>query len=249
MKVLSIDLDYIMGPVIELYNNLCFDQNPTLRWQRLFDKTHFKESHFYIDQGNLLYCFNTYLKGLRHCDSVTFGYDHDAILYTLRDCKDIELINIDHHDDVFGGDFLKSSSSNESAYRKEYNAVMNHGKVHEGNWGCWLGGMGKLKSFVWIGNEGSRNKARNKYNEQVVPNYLNVERENYEFEDYNFDHIFVCLSPQYIPKQHWHYFAMFISTFEEMTGKDAIIHTDKFQFHTHLDRVHNEILHQCSNGR
>ena len=71
----------------------------------------------------------------------------------------------------------------------------------------------------------------------------------YEFEDYNFDHIFVCLSPQYTPKQHWHYFSMFISTFEEMTGKDAIIHTDKFQFHTNLDRVHNEILHQCSNGR
>ena len=135
------------------------------------------------------------------------------------------------------------------ALRKECDAVMDHGRVHEGNWGCWLGGMGKLKSFVWIGNKESRNKSRHHFNEKVVPNYLNVERENYEFEDYNFDHIFVCLSPQYTPKQHWHYFSMFISTFEEMTGKDAIIHTDKFQFHTNLDRVHNEILHQCSNGR
>ena len=53
MKVLSIDLDYIMSPVIELYNNTFFDRNPTLRWEKLFDKTSFKESHFYIDQGNL----------------------------------------------------------------------------------------------------------------------------------------------------------------------------------------------------
>jgi len=249
MKVLSIDLDYIMSPVIDLYNNIFFNQNPTLRWEKLFDNTSFKESHFYIDQGNLLYCFNTYLKALRNCDSVTFGYDHDSILYTLCDCKDIKLINIDHHDDIFGGDYLKSSSSAEEAYRKEYDEIMNHNRVHEGNWGAWLGGTGRLKSFVWIGNEESPNKLRNHYNNKVVPNYLNVERENYEFEDYDFDHIFVCLSPQYTPKQHWHYFSMFISTFEETTGKDAIIYTDKFQFHTHLDIVHNEILHQCSNGR
>ena len=36
------------------------------------------------------------------------------------------------------------------------------------------------------------------------------------------------MSPDYIPKCHWHYFTMFISAFEEFTGKDAIIHTSKF---------------------
>ena len=248
MKVLSIDLDYIMGPVIELYNNLCFDQNPTLRWQRLFDKTHFKESHFYIDQGNLLYCFNTYLKGLRHCDSVTFGYDHDAILYTLRDCKDIELINIDHHDDVFGGDYIREMSE-EDAYKTEFYEIMNHDRVHEGNWGAWLGGHNKLKSFTWIGNKNSINKCRNRINAEVVPNYINVEKEDYKFDNYNFDHIFVCMSPQYIPPNHWHYFAMFISAFEEFCGKSAIIHTEKFETNVRHQRIHNEILHQRSNGR
>ena len=32
MKVLSIDLDYIMGPVIELYNGLYYENHPTIRW-------------------------------------------------------------------------------------------------------------------------------------------------------------------------------------------------------------------------
>ena len=31
MRVLSIDLDYIMGPVIELYNGLMFNENPTIK--------------------------------------------------------------------------------------------------------------------------------------------------------------------------------------------------------------------------
>ena len=80
-------------------------------------------------------------------------------------------------------------------------------------------------------------------------NYQNVEKENYKFDNYNFDHIFVCMSPQYIPPNHWHYFTMFISAFEEFTGKDAIIHTEKFDEPTFVIKYHNEILHQRSNGR
>ena len=60
MKVLSIDLDYIMGPTIEVYNNIFFDDNPTIRWDNLFDQSNFKENHFYIDQSNLLFCYNTF---------------------------------------------------------------------------------------------------------------------------------------------------------------------------------------------
>ena len=74
MKVLSIDLDYIMGPVIELYNELRFDDNPAKRWEQFFSTTDFNESHFRIDQSNLLFCYNTFLTALRNCDRVSFGY-------------------------------------------------------------------------------------------------------------------------------------------------------------------------------
>ena len=102
MRVLSIDLDYIMGPVIELYNGLMFNENPTIRWEQFFNKTDFNESHFRIDQSNLLFCYNTFLKALRNCDSVSFGYEHDSILFSIAEHENIDLINIDHHDDGHG---------------------------------------------------------------------------------------------------------------------------------------------------
>ena len=74
MKILSIDLDYFMSPTIQLYNNAFFDNNPLTRWNDLFNNTDFKESHLIIDQSNLLFCFDTFLKSLKHCNSVSFGY-------------------------------------------------------------------------------------------------------------------------------------------------------------------------------
>ena len=248
MKVLSIDLDYIMGPVIELYNGLYYENHPTIRWDNLFNQSNFKENHFYIDQSNLLFCYNTFLKGIKNCDSVSFGYEHDSILFSIADCENIDLINIDHHDDVFGGDYTEEMSD-EDAYKREFYEILKHNKVHEGNWGAWLGGNGKLNSFTWIGNENSGNKVRNEYNAEVVPSYQNVEKEDYKFDSYNFDHIFVCMSPQYIPPNHWHYFYMFVSAFEEFSGKDAIIHKEKYETHVRHQLIHNEILHQRSNGR
>ena len=235
-----------MKPSIELYNGIHFNPNASLRWHGLFNNTDFEESNFVIDQSNLLFCFEVYMKALYHCDSVDFGYDHDSILFKLEDCDDIDLINIDHHDDVFGGDY---DGHIENGYQVEYDQIIHFNRVHEGNWGAWLSSQDKIKSFTWIGNENSRNKGRNEVNKSLMPNYSNVEKDNYTFDNYNFDHIFVCLSPQYTPKRHWHYFSMFISAFEAMKGKDAIIHTNKYETTVRHQLVHNEILHQRSNGR
>ena len=54
MKVLSIDLDYIMSPTIEIYNGLFYDDNPTVRWRELFANSDFKENHFYMRGLSLL---------------------------------------------------------------------------------------------------------------------------------------------------------------------------------------------------
>ena len=112
MKILSIDLDYCMSPSIQLYNNAFFDNNPLTRWNDLFNNTDFKENHLVIDQSNLLFCFDTFLKSLKYCDSVSFGYEHDAILFNIENFDNIELINIDHHDDVLGGSYITDSVYN-----------------------------------------------------------------------------------------------------------------------------------------
>ena len=108
-----------MSPTIQLYNDAFFDNDPLTRWNDLFNNTDFKENHLIIDQSNLLFCFNTFLKSLKQCDSVSFGYEHDAILFNLQKYSDIELINIDHHDDVFGGDY-SGSMDYENGLKKEY---------------------------------------------------------------------------------------------------------------------------------
>lgn len=245
MKVLSIDLDYIMGPSIELYNGLFFDDNPSLRWRQLYDFSDFKEHHFYIDQSNLLFCYNTFLKSIKNCKNVSFGYEHDSILFDLKDYENIEIVNIDHHDDFFGGDY----EPHLGGLDREYQNIINHDIIHEGNWGAWLSSLGKLKSFTWIGNSNSSNKKSIQKISQYLPNFSNVEKENYQFENYDFEYIFVCLSPQYIPKNHWHYFSMFISVYEEMTGNTAKIITNKFETSIRHLKINDEILHQRSNGR
>ena len=238
MRVLSIDLDYIMAPSIELYETLQHDANPTTRWNQLFDNSDFRDCHFYIDQGNLLFCFDIYLKGLQSCRSVSFGYEHDSILFDIKHFSDIDLINIDHHDDVFCADYAKDFDY-ETALNKEYFEICNANRVHDGNWVAWLASQKKINSYTWIGNKNSSCKRRNSYNQTIIPNYWNVEREDYKFDNYKFDHIFVCLSPQYIPKNHWHYFTMFMQACEH-SGKKIKIHKQKYEIkmrHAEVDKV------------
>jgi len=218
-KVLSIDLDYIMGPVIETYNSFYYDHNSSTRWRNLNEFDKYKNLEYPINQTNLMYCFNIFLKSLKHCNDVSFGYEHDFILYSMQDFKNIELINIDHHDDVFAADFFDMYKN--GFLDKEYDEIVYSNRVHEGNWVSWLHKENKLDSYVWIRNENSANVSRDEFNKSILKKYLSVTRDNYNFDDYKFDKIFVCLSPQYVPKEHWHYFSIFISAYEEFTGKDS----------------------------
>jgi hypothetical protein len=255
MKVLTIDLDYIMGPWIEVYQSYAPEPRGSTNgssirhWDNVLYSTEFREQMFYIDQANLLFCFDTFLKSIKNCQNVSFGYDHDAILYDVGKFDNIDLINIDHHDDFLHGmEYAGPANTIEEEVELELLDLKKYNNINEGNWGAWLHINGKLNSFTWIRNLNSANISRDQSVKKFV-NFESVLKENYKFENYNFDYIFICLSPDYIPKCHWHYFTMFINAFEEFTGKDAIIHTSKFGVDNNIGIVHNEILHQRSNGR
>ena len=47
-KVLSIDLDFIMGPCIETYAGILHDEDPMVRWSHLYKLTDFSESMFQL---------------------------------------------------------------------------------------------------------------------------------------------------------------------------------------------------------
>ena len=249
-KVLSIDLDYIMGPTIELYQHEKYYENPTIRWERLFESTHFKENQFYIDQSNLMYCYSAFLRALtrnKKKPEVLFGYDHDSILYLIGNESNIELINIDHHDDVLHGSFIGEIGDREEDtedLEKELHCLKKYHAVNEGNWGAWLHVHDKLKSFTWIYNKNSANLDRNFFNEKILGDkYSTSLKQDYEFEDYDFDYIFVCLSPQYVPPAHWHYFTMFMATYEEiLSQKPSVVSDRKFEFYFNHLNVHNHVL-------
>jgi len=244
MRVLSIDLDFIMGSVIEIYQKLFWDDNPIIRWKFFYERTDFKESNFYIDQDNLLFCYEIFLKSLKKCNNVTFGYEHDAILFDIQKYDNIDLINIDHHDDVFHMS-MSDYASGYDALKLEYEMICSSDHVNEGNWGAWLYSRNKINSFTWIRNPTSRNVDRIDSIKSLMGNkfesYLSTE---YKITNYDFDHIFVCLSPQYIPQNHWHYFTMFMMAYEEYTGKKAnLIANKKFENEIKFNQVTNEILH------
>ena len=253
-KVLSIDLDYIMGPTIELYQGLFFDENPETRWNNLFKYSDFTENHMFIDQEALMYCYHVFLKSLKNNPKVTFGYDHDSILYDLEDKEDIDLINIDHHDDITAFDFGYDGFSDEQMLENEIEQLRLSNRVHEGNWGAWLYLQNKLEKFTWICNPNSSNllnENKNSYSERLLgDSYQFFTRNNYIFDDYNFDSVFVCLSPQYTPKNHWHYFRMFMLAYEEFTGNEISTEnfSRKYEYEQKFKSVDDEILHKRSNG-
>jgi len=250
MKVLTIDLDYIMEPCIGLYNDLHYDQNPQTRWRSLFEKTAFTSNMFEINISNLMYCYNVFLKSIKNCEYVAFGYTHDDILHYIDDFKDIDLINIDHHCDFLQGCFTEEYQQN--APQKEIAEIIDSNRVNEGNWVAYLNCKNVLNSYTWIGNENSAIKWSNPFTASMIKNFTNLEKENYNFTDYNFDHIFVCLSPQYIPHKFWHYFSMFITVYEEFTGKDAKVNnlaSQGFQESRRYSNLTDEIMRQYSTGR
>ncbi len=251
MKVLTIDLDYFMGSVIGLYEKLHVDEHPILRWQDFFDETEFRESDFFIDKGSLLYCYSVFLKSLKNNPTVSFGYDHDSILYGIKEYSNIDLINIDHHDDIVSEDFDDDSedgyergTNSYDGLWKEYYCASKLNRVHEGNWVSWLHSEGKLNSYTWIHNVTS-NLQRNEFNVELLDEKYNCFlKEDYKFTNYNFDYVFVCLSPAYIPPTHWHYFSMFMKAYKEITDKEInLIDNRSHEFELRYIDMTNALLY------
>tara|TARA_B100001094_G_scaffold269845_1_gene274354 strand:+ start:14544 stop:15314 length:771 start_codon:yes stop_codon:yes gene_type:complete len=207
--------------------------DPILRWRLWHENTVIPENSIFIDEDKVEYCFDIYQKALKHCDDVIFAYDHDAILYRLDSATNIDLINIDYHDDVFNGTPLSNHigtlfDDNEDSCRYEASllAAGDTGILMEGNWVAWLDQRKKLNSYTWI--HGSNQKyegpgSLNVYHTWGLVSFDDSKyhlKEDYEFDNYEFDFIFVCLSPLYIPRRFWNpLFTNYLSEYQEVKGK------------------------------
>ena len=243
MKILSIDLDFISAPAInEYHDHLLADHtgrnHPVIKWQELLHHSpHVVNNMSHnIDIDNYDFCLRTFIRALKHCDDVHFGYDHDAILFGLEGHTDIEIVNIDHHSDILSG--YPDDERQEKEELKNYNNVM------EGNWGYYLQMQNRLKSFHWILNETTEEHEDLDLGMELLNNFSWSYRQDYDFKDYKFDQIFVCISPAYIPPTHWHMFGTFIRVYEELVGKvvdENKLHR-KYQFSKHYTGVTRTIF-------
>lgn len=218
MRVLSLDIDYIMGPSIDLYERVWWEAHAPVRWQKLFDDTAFNGGDFKIDQGNLLFLFELFLQALRGGATASFSYDHDDILFALEGRGGIELLHVDHHDDVVCEDDFEQEAS--ARLRRDWRHLGQQ-RVHEGNWVGWLQQQGQLKSFTWVANSNSnRDPNKDALLAELVPSFQRIEREALQPRDLGaWDHVFLCLSPQYVPPAHWHVMSLFLLAYEGMSGK------------------------------
>lgn len=218
MKILSIDLDFISAPAINDFyknglNKQIPDVQPVVQWKHLQSRMPevFETISQKIDIDNYDFCLRTYLRALKHCHNVYFGYDHDNILYGLEGHTDIEIVNIDHHSDIL--------TNTRSSPEEEIKQIDEDERVVEGNWGYYLQSQGRLKSFHWIMNETTEEFLDTMHGHKYLNNFTWGFKNDYDFGDYKFDQIFVCLSPSYIPPLHWHMMSTFIKVYEELSGK------------------------------
>ena len=242
MKVLSIDIDYCF-PNVEDWpnedNELWDEWHPAAKWDNYFKAypdLNCREN--IVDEKCLDYMIETFTKALNANPNATvaFGLDHDYILEELLDKEDLEIVNIDHHDDFLAGcyiDQLGGSGDDTwleflSLHLIEYHYTKSHGKVDEGSWGAYLHALGKLKSMTWIHNddkdEHDTRSIVNRYICNNVGKYADwgfATAEEYNHGNYEYDHIFVCLSPQYFPPSQWEIFSIFLGIYEDFTGKDC----------------------------
>lgn len=252
MKVLSIDLDYIMYPTEHLFCDDGWSNNPMARWQMFYHRLKYDKDDLFYDESRLQYLKNIFKNSLKKCKNVKFGYEHDDIIYYIRDSKKIDLINIDHHNDFIMGDYdfyHEDFCENPDLdnINLEYYHISEFNKVDEGSWIGWLNARGKLNSLKWIGNNNSVNEVTNKFIKSNVRDYKFIDTMDYDFGEYEFDLIFVCLSPQYIPPHNWGVINWFINKYESKYGDKVNLRdleTRKIEIDYRYTGVTNEILHQ-----
>ena len=193
MNILTIDMDYIansalsseIGKLVQGPNTL--GAVDSMYWDRV-DRMLGDHAPNKLDSRNLEEIVEVFSKYVaRGRPNVVFGLDHDSILLHIGDrTTDITVINLDQHHDLI--------YSNESHYN-----ISEFGRVTEGDWVYYI--KDRVIRYCWVGNEGSEE-----------PLFTNFKYERFnlfrDIEDipYQFDLIYVCLSPGYLHKKYWKYF-------------------------------------------
>ena len=204
LRVLSIDFDYIMFPCIKLYNQYCVGkENDTQIWKKIFET--FDESFLDYDARALEQIFSLIVKNVQNGAQFIPIREHDEIISSLFSLENYEnlmfdVTNIDFHHDLFYGehDIAGTKCFNDSTCANWFGYLYVKNRVHNGTW------VKAPNSFPYI----FADIEPVEITELSMKDIPNIET------DYNY--VFFCLSPQWVPEKFHHLYDMICHIVEEI---------------------------------
>lgn len=203
MKILSIDFDAIMFPCIRLYNEYCYgNENATTIWRQLeFDRDINQylsyDANVYKNIGKIIF------KNIKNGAKLIPIQEHQMLVdhlkkYDLLDLQ-FDITNIDYHHDI--------------AYNRNSFVEMEFDNYSCADWAGYLMTLNPETTLTWVRCPGS-----SPYNEDIkeFTNTITIKRidEIVDLDD-DYDLIYFCLSPQWVPYVYHHLYDLLIDLAKE----------------------------------
>ena len=192
-KILSIDFDFIMAPCIKLYNSMCGgDENPTVSWNRIEAERNIQNFLEY-DANYLSYIAKLIKNNVQNGATLIPIKEHQELVKPIMENPGkIDLVNIDFHHDVLYGDHQAS--------------IVDMDKYNYSNWVFYLYSKNKLNSCTWV-----RAPQSDPLMENIEFHFDGIlPARDLKTLGNNFEFIYFCLSPQWVPFKFHHLYDLII---------------------------------------
>lgn len=213
-NVLSVDMDYIVGGCINLYNDLVGNEDlqGDAFWERIREEIGLGKYLCYSKE-KFEFCKRLVVKNAAALpkENVLFAKEHDMILELLCQRREqafemLNVYNIDHHHDIY---------YDHGVYELEHYQL-----TDLSNWVYYLGFNKKLYRYQWLRNETSGRFSEDNLRELCFIADQDSLIENPEkLLEIDFDYVFVCLSADFFPDIYWHLFDEIRGGAEEAAGE------------------------------
>lgn len=191
--ILSIDFDIIMYPCINLYNDdVEGNDDPAEIWERLEDEYGLENYNILSYDAKVLLEIGR-LIGANKKKPIYFIESHEQIVDILKEQSNYEqskyhIYNVDFHHDLW----YRDTDFTEITHNNEYDCS---------DWLGYLYLKKKIASMTWLKAPNSTMPEFDTYGGDYKLNLLKI-RDFDQLHEIEFDEIYFCLSPQWVPRKY-----------------------------------------------
>ena len=219
--VLSIDLDFILEPCIQLYNDLinsdCPNQN--IMWEDIMKRRDLSR-HLSVNTENWKFICDLIQRLSGKCNFY-IGYDHSSLLTAIdQEIKNglripFNVVNIDHHHDIL---------------YKEYDKILadKYKDANCANWAYFLGRMNLLNNYFWIKNPNSELYNKEEYGDFQYTIFHTLDKEQFDYDSLkDIDFVFITSSTPWFPREFLNYHYSMIKLVLEKNSEEKVFFLSK----------------------